>query len=63
MIYFGESPTLYGQLGLLPYFTISFSVSIENHPCYPNKEKTYKLIVYSCNIFPVIDPNANISPI
>ena len=23
-------------------------VSIENHPCYPNKEKTYTLFVYSC---------------
>ena len=28
--------------------SISFSVAIENHPCHQNKEKTYKLFVYSC---------------
>ena len=27
----------------------SFSVSIENHLCNRTKEKTYKLLVYSCN--------------
>ena len=43
--------------------SILFSVSIENHPCYPNKEKMYTLFVYSCNIFPVIDPNEHISTI
>ena len=37
--------------------SMSFSVSIENHPCYPNKEKTYTLFIYICNIFPVIDQN------
>ena len=37
--------------------SISFSVSIVNHPSYQNKEKIYKLFVYSYNIFPVIDPN------
>ena len=41
----------------------SFSVSMENHLCYPNKEKMYKLFAYSCNIFPVIDPNEYISTI
>ena len=39
------------------------SVLIENHPCYPNKEKTYELFVYSCNIFSVIDPNEHINTI
>ena len=43
--------------------SMSFTVSIENHPCYPNKEKTYKLFVYSCKIFPVIDPNEQIKTI
>ena len=43
--------------------SIAFSVSIENHPCYPNKEKACKLFVYSCNIFPVIDPNEHINNI
>ena len=42
---------------------VSFSVSIENHPCYPNKEKTYTLFVYSYNIFPDIDPNEHINTI
>ena len=41
--------------------SISFSVSIENNPCYQNKEKTYKLFVYSCNMFPVIEPNEHIN--
>ena len=41
--------------------SISFSVSITNHPCYPNKEKMYKLFVYCCNIFLVIDPNEHIN--
>ena len=47
------------MLLFLKSFSVSilFSVSIENHLCYRNKEKTYKLFVYSCNIFPVIDPN------
>ena len=44
-------------------FSESFSVSIENHPCFPNKEKIYKLFVYSCNIIPVIDPNEDINTI
>ena len=39
------------------------SVSIENHPCNRPKEKTYKLFVYSCNIFPVIDLNEHINTI
>ena len=26
--------------------SISFPVSIENYLCYPNKEKTYKAVVY-----------------
>ena len=39
--------------------SITFLASIENHLCYPNKEKTYKLFVYSCNMFPVIDPKFN----
>ena len=43
--------------------SILFSLSIENHPFYPNKEKTYKLFVYSCNIPPVIDPNEHINSI
>ena len=42
---------------------MSFSVSIENHPCYPNKEKTYTLFIYICNIFPVIDLNEHINTI
>ena len=42
---------------------VSFSVSIENNPCYPNKEKAYTLFVYSYNIFPVIDPNEHINTI
>ena len=37
--------------------SITFSISIENQPCYLDKEKKYKLFVYSCNIFPVNDPN------
>ena len=41
-------------------FSISFSVSIENHP---NKEKTYICFVYSCNTFPIIDPNEHINTI
>ena len=41
--------------------SISFSVSIDNHPCYPNKEKTNKLFVYCCDIFPVIDPNEHLT--
>ena len=40
---------------------ISFSVSIENHPRYPIKE--YELFVYSCYIFPVIDPKEHINTI
>ena len=46
-------------------FSVStlLSVSIENHPCYPNKEKTYTIFDYICNIFPVIDPNENINTI
>ena len=43
--------------------SISLSVSIKNRLCYPNKEKTNKLFVYSCNIFPVIDPNEHINTI
>ena len=35
--------------------SISFPVSIQNHPCYPNKETVLTLCLYSCNIFPVID--------
>ena len=45
---------------LLFSVSISFSISIENHPCYPNKEKTNELFVYSCNIFPLNDPNEHI---
>ena len=41
----------------------SITISIVNHMCYPNKEKTYKLLVYSCNIFPVIDPIEHINTI
>ena len=41
--------------------SISFSVSIKNYLCYPNKEQMYKLFVYSCNIFPVIDPPEHIN--
>ena len=46
-------------------FSVSISslVSIENHPCYPNKEQMNKFFVYSCNIFAVIDPNENINTI
>ena len=43
--------------------SILFSVSIENHLCYPNKEKTHKFFVYSCNKFPDIDPNEHINTI
>ena len=43
--------------------SISFTISIENHPCYPEKEKTYKLFVYICCIFPVIDPIEHINTI
>ena len=43
--------------------SISFTISIKNHPCYPNKEKTYKLLVYSRNLFPVIDPIKRINTI
>ena len=42
---------------------ISFSVSIENHPTYPNKEKKDNIFVYRSNIFPVIDPNERINTI
>ena len=37
----------------------SFSVSIENR----TEEKTYKIFVYSCNKFPVIDLNRHINSI
>ena len=43
--------------------SISFSVSIENHPCYPKKQKMYKLFVYGSIIFPVIEPNEHINTI
>ena len=36
------------------------TVSIENHLCYPNKEKTF---LYGCNISPVIDLNKQINTI
>ena len=38
-------------------FKIVFCI---NHLCYPNKEKMYKLFVYSSNIFSIIDPNEHI---
>ena len=41
--------------------SISFSVSIKNHLCFPNKEKTYKLFVYGCNIFLVNEQNEHIN--
>ena len=37
--------------------SISFSVSIGNHPWYQNKEKMYKLFVFNCKKFPIIDKN------
>ena len=43
--------------------SILFSVSIENQPCYPKKEKKYKLDFYICNIYPVTDPNEHINTI
>ena len=57
MLIFSKSTSTFCGLSV----SISFSLSIENHPCYPNKEKTYNLFVYSCNIFPVIDPNEHIN--
>ena len=33
--------------------SISFSLSIENHPCYPNKEKTYTLFFINIIYFPL----------
>ena len=43
-------------------FSVSIVFSIKREFEYPNKE-TYKLFVYSCNIFPVIDPNEHINTI
>ena len=37
-----------------------FSVSIENRPCYPNKEKMYKLLLVAV-IYPPIVPNEHIN--
>ena len=58
-----QSSTILMKILKMLLLSKSFSVSIENHPCYPNKEKMYKLFVYSCNIFPVIDPNEHINTI
>ena len=33
--------------------SISFSLSIENHPCYPNKERTYTLFFLNIIYFPL----------
>ena len=33
--------------------SILFSVSIENHPCYPNKEKMYTLLFIAVICFPL----------
>ena len=44
-MYINENPQ---NAVILEIVSISVSVSIENHPCYPNKEKRFKLFVYSC---------------
>ena len=44
-------------------FSVSISYSVQNHPCYPNKEKNHKLFFYSYNVIPVIDPYERINTI
>ena len=61
-----KSPSIFMKIRKMLLFSksfsvsISFLVSIKNHLCYPNKEKTYELFVYSFTMFPVIDPSEHI---
>ena len=41
--------------------SISFSVSIQNCLCYPNKEKTCTLLFIADKYFPCFDPNERIT--